>query len=468
MARSVNHVRTSVVKNDAISEVLRTRGPLHKQLISGLPISCRVGKSVSREKLFAYTNGRFLVNEQYQLERKPLKFDLDAFCGVVDRCGGRTSPVTSVQKFEGGFSKALLMRREDAKELLAKLPCRIAGPRYLTTAAEVGTYKHRAFPSVEKHTSIPVPFVGAEYIVMEKAPWVQSFEKWQNMPDIEKLELIRNLTQLEAQLSSILFPAYGGLYLQVDAKDFRHDNGTEDGMFSIGPSPDPSFHGTLDGGPREHSTITSDTKYSKPTLWHTDLHMGNIYVSPGKRSQITSFIDWQSIFATDYKRGLTQPELPADFETFDEDEKTAAQQELKQAKLAKAYEVSAFLENRTAHDAITIPRVVRELFIRLGETSEVGVLPLREGLIEFPKAGRALASLGIKSHVAQFAKDQEWSEVQQLAQETLDTDSEGRISPHVNFEVKRKQNKELLSMYIKRVAGEKSEEEARQIWPFPE
>lgn len=32
---------------------------------------------------------------------------------------------------------------------------------------------------------------------------------------------------------------------------------------------------------------------------------------------------------------------------------------------------------------------------------------------------------------------------------------------------KRRQNEELLTMYIESVAGEKSAEEARAIWPFP-
>ncbi|KAL4962987.1 phosphotransferase family protein [Aspergillus stella-maris] len=441
----------------------KVRGPPHEQFISR--------NTISREELFADSNDRFLVNEKYQLNGRYCKFDLDALCDVVARCGGGVCPVTFVEKFEGGFSKAILMRREDRKELIVKIPCRIAGPQHLTTAAEVGTYKY-----LKKRTNIPVPSViawfsrscssvGAEYIVMEKASGVQSFEKWEHVPEIEKLELIRNLTQ--------------------NTKDFRHENVTDDDTFCIGPEE------ALDRGPcenqvpvyrgtqQEHEDLLKMaislmpaldsnailTKYSKPTLWHTDFHMGNIYVPSQERSQITSFIDWQSISVLpmflqarwpifsqplrDYKRGLINPERPAYFETFDQDEKAAAQQELKQAKLAKAYEVSASLE---------------ELFIRLGETSEVGVVPLRECLIKISHKWSLFGFSGtcpysftnedIKTYEAQFAKYQEWSE--------------GWISPHVNFEVKRKQNKELLSVYIKSVAGEKSEEEARLMWPFPE
>lgn len=39
---------------------------------------------------------------------------------------------------EGGFSKVLLMQKENGMEVIAKIPCRIAGPAVLTTECEVG------------------------------------------------------------------------------------------------------------------------------------------------------------------------------------------------------------------------------------------------------------------------------------------------------------------------------------------
>lgn len=35
-------------------------------------------------------------------------------------------------------------------------------------------------------------------------------------------------------------------------------------------------------------------KVSQPTLWHTDLHMGNMVVNPDECSKIVSLIDFQS------------------------------------------------------------------------------------------------------------------------------------------------------------------------------
>lgn len=70
-------------------------------------------------------------------------------------------------------------------------------------------------------------------------------------------------------------------------------------------------------------------------------------------------------------------------------------------------------------------------------------------------------------HERRFAEYQSWCEVQALAQECLDTDAEGWIAPQLDIEEKRRQNAELLAMFIERMAGERSELEARAMWPFP-
>ena len=440
---------------------------------------------------------------------------------------------------------------------------------------------------MRNNTSVPVPRVlswssdsanpvGAEYIIMEKAAGVQLFQRWADMADIEKLELIQNLTKLEAQLSAIRFPAYGGLYLQADASvPESHCLMLDESIdplnsFCIGPSCDRSFHvdpgiklgrsnGDFDQGPceypglrklyklthctgttishlgisiarRELSRITSKRlerqsmfyqgsveeqarllestislmrmldshptliKSGQPTLWHTDLHMGNIYVAPNESSRIVSIIDFQSLSVLpaflqaqwpiflkpprNYPKGLVHPKLPEGFDGLEEESKSLARLEWSQAKLAKAYEVSTCLEDTAAYDAMNVPRVFRELFIRCGEVSEVGVIPLRECLIEIFQSWSDLGFTGqcpfsfkeeeINTHEHQFAEYQAWHEVQRLACECLDTDAEGWVAPQLDITEKRRQNKKLLSMFIERMAGEKSPEEARKMWPFPD
>lgn len=233
----------------------------------------------------------------------------------------------------------------------------------------------------------------------------------------------------------------------------------------------------------------------QPTLWHTDLHMGDIFVAPDDCSKIVSLIDFQSISVRpaflqaqwpvflkppqghDYVKGIFQPRLPDGFDRLDEESKTMAVREWSQVKLAKAYEVSTYLEDRAAHNAMDVPRVFRELFIRCGEVSEVGVIPLRECLIEIflnwsnlgfsGKCPYSFTKDEIDAHERQFAEYRTWHDVQALVEECLDTDGEGWIAPQLDINEKRRQNEELLAMYVEKVSGERSAEEVKAMWPFP-
>lgn len=60
---------------------------------------------------------------------------------------GHDSPICAIEKLEGGFSKALLLRKADGSELIAKMPFSIAGPPKYTTASEVAVLRFRKQPS---------------------------------------------------------------------------------------------------------------------------------------------------------------------------------------------------------------------------------------------------------------------------------------------------------------------------------
>lgn len=98
-----------------------------------LTLTCR-GRSINRDDLLKYTNGRFLANEKQALDRRFVNFDVDQLCMVAASTGNKHSPVCSIEKLEGGFSKALLLCKEDRSELIAKLPFTIAGPPKYTTS----------------------------------------------------------------------------------------------------------------------------------------------------------------------------------------------------------------------------------------------------------------------------------------------------------------------------------------------
>jgi hypothetical protein len=111
------------------------RGKNHL-LTAWIIIKAAIGARISREELFKYTNGRFLAREKELCDQRYLKFDLDQLCAVAASVGSSKSPVRVIEKMEGGFSKALLMSKEDGTEVVAKLPFSIAGPPKYLTASE--------------------------------------------------------------------------------------------------------------------------------------------------------------------------------------------------------------------------------------------------------------------------------------------------------------------------------------------
>ncbi|CAE6998145.1 hypothetical protein P3342_000765 [Pyrenophora teres f. teres] len=522
------------------------------------------GKSISREELFKYTNGRFLANEAEACNRRYVRFDIDQLCAVAAAAGGSSSPIKAIDKMEGGFSKALIMRKEDGSEVVAKIPFSIAGPPKYTTASEVAVLTF-----ISTHTRVPVPKVlawnsdasnpvGAEYIVMEKAPGQQLFMTWSAMTIQEHFDLVEQLTQFEAELASIQFPANGSLYFCESMTDGEHwialDRTVDpSGQFCIGPScerawsargkiltPPSQLNGPWQnlssfglalvererlrieqqslvstfGPPRgtidEQLAVLNMTKevmsrldsvklitrVSRPVLWHTDLHMGNILSKPEDPAKICSLIDWQSIVVSplylqarfpeflsvddDYVLGLTEePKLPHNYQDMDTNDKKLAELKFEDTKMSKFYELSTANQHLRAHHAFLMPQFTRELFMRCGEVSEEGAIPLRACLIEFTNAWDELGFLGqcpfnfseedVRNHDKQFQDYRDFHRVQEIARKLLSTDSEGWISSQLDFAERQQMNTELLQEIMRRsIEYNRTAEEIWSIWPFRE
>jgi hypothetical protein len=78
-----------------------------------------------------------------------MTFDVERLCEIAASTGRQKySPVRAIEKMEGGFSKALLLRKQDGSEIIAKIPFPIAGPPKYTTASEVAVLQYRKFPNV--------------------------------------------------------------------------------------------------------------------------------------------------------------------------------------------------------------------------------------------------------------------------------------------------------------------------------
>ena len=232
---------------------------------------------------------------------------------------------------------------------------------------------------------------------------------------------------------------------------------------------------------------------SQPTLWHTDIHMGNIFVAEDDPGKVTGLIDWQHtsisplflqvrwpVFLTppdDYPEGHVMPQLPPGYEDMDTQDKEIALYIKQKATWAKAYEVATFLNDRKAWRAMQLPQALKELFRRCGDTWDEGILPLRETLIEIFRSQQKLGFEGdlslqfsdgqIAAHEKEFQAYEEWHEIRSFVKKLLDTDDEGWVPPERDFSEMRSRNKVLFDYYVSKPDLRRTPDEVRNLWPFP-
>ncbi|EFE43081.1 hypothetical protein TRV_02162 [Trichophyton verrucosum HKI 0517] len=296
----------------------------------------------NHDLLFQYTSGRWLWGEEEQLAARYVKFDVAALCQVAADSVGSCSCTDIAKLTEGNFNKVLLLTMDDGKEVIAKIPNPNAGRSHFVTSSEVATMD---FVNASKSK------VGAEYIIMEKAPGAQLSKFWDNMNVIQKSKIVENIVLFEKSLALNPFSAYGSLYYS----DCDTTEGFTESGFTVGPTNNRKYFDdgrhslALDRGPwfsvedyiaanakRERVSITSlgasprlqgifngpglyqpsqsaklraldlylsISKYTLPknkethegVPWHPDLHTDNIFVDPQDPTKITCLIDWQAV-----------------------------------------------------------------------------------------------------------------------------------------------------------------------------
>jgi hypothetical protein len=85
--------------------------------------------------------------------------------------------------------------------------------------------------------------------MMEKAPGIQMFERWDNISEMDKLGVVKQLAKLEGEMTGIRFPASGSLYLRESMSEddgdayIALDHASDpSGQFCIGPSCDRGWY----------------------------------------------------------------------------------------------------------------------------------------------------------------------------------------------------------------------------------
>ncbi|GBE85674.1 hypothetical protein SCP_0801960 [Sparassis crispa] len=125
---------------------------------------------------------------------------------------------------KGSYNKIFTLGFDNGREVIARIPCPLAGPPFLTTASEVATMEF-----VRDVLGIPAPRVyawsarayenpvGAEYIIMEKISGVESRYRWTKLAKgAEVFPLIYGVFDIERSFESAPFSQFGSLYFKDD------------------------------------------------------------------------------------------------------------------------------------------------------------------------------------------------------------------------------------------------------------
>jgi hypothetical protein len=131
-----------------------------------------------------------------------------------------------------------------------------------------------------------------------------------------------------------------------------------------------------------------------PTLWHPDLHKGNVFVHEG---QVSSIIDWQSLWVgprnlrarppqlVEYN-GEIQTKLPENFNELDQEQKDRVREAVRRSILLYIYETSTSKRN-PSYKVMRYPNVkTLEQLVEFAHNSWDGdILPFREVLIRIQR-----------------------------------------------------------------------------------
>lgn len=169
------------------------------------------------------------------------------------------------------------------------------------------------------------------------------------------------------------------------------------------------------------------------------------------------------------------PKKPDNFDQLDDSEQRIEEDKFNSALLTKTYELRTEIESRTVDEAMEVPEMFKELFVRCGEAFDAGVVPLRQILIdlsrvwdelEVGKCSYSFSDEEISTHNKELKEYHDFHTVQSVVRDYLSTDADGWIASGRNFDEALAMNRELFELYLKYEADGKSREELLELCPF--
>jgi len=144
----------------------------------------------------------------------------------------------------GSYNKVFLLRFNNDREAIVRMPCPLTSPPFLATASEVATMEF-----AREVLNIPTPRVfawsgranasinpvGAEYIIMEKAAGVDLRSRSQFITSgSDVLPLVNDFIDIEQRFERVSFSQIGSLYFKEDVSSELRDRP----LFSPNVDPD--------------------------------------------------------------------------------------------------------------------------------------------------------------------------------------------------------------------------------------
>ncbi|KAJ9332199.1 hypothetical protein DTO027B5_6006 [Paecilomyces variotii] len=471
-------------------------------------------RAITLDELFKHTSGRWLVNEECQIAQHYVQFDIEKLCRLAASLFSNQTKCARVTKIEGNYNIALLITMDDGNEVIAKIPCPNAGLPFYRTASEVATLEF-----LQSLTTIRVPKVlawssrsdnpiGVEYIIMEKIPGIPLTERWETMNLLECYKIIDQIVDMEKELKSLKYPAYGSIYLRDDvSNEFQgcpfpsvQDPAQ---LFCVGPSCNGiSLLKNVDKSATDAGPWLSFDDYtcSIPQceldfIAKSPLKCNVIFISSMSLNDATAIqgiVDWQSSKITplfvqahfpdfvippkDYILGPGIPTLPEDFDKLSSEQQEQAVRNNRLATLSKYYEMVTLIRNKSVHDALVLDRRLSELFTCCELFPDGTLVPLRNCLIRISQDWAHLGLPGqcpfgftkeeLERHGDHVRQYEDKLYLWELVTEQLRTDNTGWV-PMERWEATQQVNKYLYDMFIDTMSEEMSPEAAAKKWPFP-
>lgn len=197
-----------------------------------------------KKSLFELMFGRWVYNEARRMTERRTVFDVDQLGRLAAESVGQTAAdVVSFNKHaEDWFNLVFRVGLRDGRQVAAHVPYSERVPKHLAVSSEVATAEY-----MRRH-GIPAPEInayspdadndaGVPYIMMEFVQGPTLEDVWDSLSDDEIVSVVDQITQLEARMMALEFPAGGSLYFTRDLEKVSPGLGVplSDPTFCVGP-----------------------------------------------------------------------------------------------------------------------------------------------------------------------------------------------------------------------------------------